>query len=109
MDFLALLVFIIVQLLFIPLVIISGIIAVYKQVLVSKKLGVSSTAISVIGARWLMDVFDIRKDTASVKLYRVLPNGYVFGMWVLFFPAYLRYKISGKHRGLCPNSIGRPL
>jgi methyltransferase (TIGR00027 family) len=99
MELIALLVFIITQIVIIPLVIIAGIIATYKQVFVSKKLGVSGTAISVIGARWLMDVFDLRKDTASVKLYRVLPNAYVFGMWLLFFPAYLRYKISGNHRG----------
>lgn len=99
MELIGLVVFFIVQIIFIPLVIIGGMIAVYKQVLVSKKLGVSSTAISVIGSRWLMDKFDIRKDEATVRLYRVLPNGYGFGLWLLFFPSYLRYKISGKTRG----------
>lgn len=98
-ESIALLVFILTQVLSIPLVIIGGIIITYKQVIVSKKLGVSSTAISVISSRWLMDIFDLRKDTASVKLYRVLPNASVFGMWLIFFLAYLRYKISGKHRG----------
>ncbi len=67
MEFIALLVFIIAQIIVIPLVIIGGIIATYKQVVVSKKLGVSGTAVSVISARWLMDVFELRKDTASVK------------------------------------------
>ncbi|HMD67739.1 MAG TPA: SAM-dependent methyltransferase [Chitinivibrionales bacterium] len=99
MEFIALLVFIITQIAIIPLVIIVGIIATYKQVFVSKKLGVSGTAVSLISARWLMDVFGLRRDTASVKLYRVLPNTYEFGSWVFFFPAYLRYKLSGKHRG----------
>src|SRR5271157_421736 len=92
MEFIALSVFIITQIAIIPLVIIVGIIATYKQVFVSNKLGVSGTAVSVISARWLMDVFGLRRDTASVKLYRVLPNTYEFGSWVFFFPAYLRYK-----------------
>jgi methyltransferase (TIGR00027 family) len=99
MEFIALLVFIITQIAIIPLVIIAGIIATYRQVFVSKKLGVSGTAISVISARWVMNVFGLRKDIASVKLYRVLPNAYEFGMWLFFLPAFLRYKISGKHRG----------
>jgi methyltransferase (TIGR00027 family) len=99
MEIIALLVFIIVQIVFIPLAIIGVIIITIKQILVSKKLGVSSTAISVIGNRWLMDVFGLRKDTASAKLYLVLPNGSVFGLWLLFFPSYLRYKISGKNKG----------
>lgn len=99
MDFIAFLVYIIVQILFIPLVLIGGIIAIIKQVLISKKLGVSGTAVSVIGARCLMDVFGLRKDTAAVELFQALPNGYPFGLWLLFFPSYLRYKISGKHSG----------
>jgi len=73
MEFIALLVFIVVQILFIPLAIVGVILIAYKQMFVSKKLGVSSTAIEVINGRWTMDVFDMRKDTASVRLNHVLP------------------------------------
>lgn len=66
---------------------------------VSKKLGVSSTAIGVINGRWTMDVFGIRKDTASKRLNRVLPNTSLPGLWLFLFPSYLRYKISGKNKG----------
>ncbi len=60
MDVIALLVFVIVQILFIPLAIVGFILVFYKQMYVSKKLGVSSTAIEVINGRWTMDVFGLR-------------------------------------------------
>lgn len=99
MDFIALLVFIIVQIIFIPLAIVGFVLVAYKQMFVSKKLGVSSTAIEIINGRWTMDVFGLRKDTASVKLIRVLPNTSVLGLWMFLYPSYLRYKISGENKG----------
>src|SRR5271157_5887143 len=93
MKFISLIVFIIVQIIFIPLFIIGGILATVNQLLVSKKLGVSGTAISAIAARWLLNAYGIRKDPAAVKLYRSLPNGSEIGLWLLLFPGILRYKI----------------
>jgi len=98
MNFIALLVFIVVQILFILLGIIGIILVFYKQMYSSKKLGVSSTAIKVINGRWTMDVFGMRKDNATVKLNRVLPNNSLLGMWLILFPSYLRYKISGQNK-----------
>ena len=46
-----------------------------------------------------MHVFGIRKDTVSIKLYRVLPNGSELGLWLVYLPSYIRYRISGKNRG----------
>lgn len=86
-DFIALLVFIVVQIIFIPLAIVGFILVFYKQMYGSKKLGVSSTAIEVINGRWTMDVFGMRKDTATVKLNHVLPNNSLLGMW-LFLPYF---------------------
>ena len=48
MEILALLVFIPVQIIFLPLAIVGVILVFYKQMYVSKRLGVSSTAIEVI-------------------------------------------------------------
>jgi len=98
MEFIALIVFIILQILFIPLTIIGVGLVFYKQMYVSKRLGVSSTAIEVINGRWTMDVFGIRKDTASVKLNQQLPNNSLPGLWMALFPLYIQYKISGKNR-----------
>ena len=106
MDFIALLVFIVVQILFIPLAIVGFILTAYKQAYVSKKLGVSASAVEVINGRWTMDVFGLRKDTETVKLNGVLPGSSVLGMWMILFPSYLRYKISGKNKGY--PSISKP-
>jgi methyltransferase (TIGR00027 family) len=106
MDFIALFIFMVVQILFLPLSISGFILVAYKQMYVSKRLGVSGSAIEVINGRWTLDVFGIRKDTATVKLNRVLPNNSLPGMWMFLFPSYLRYKISGKNVGY--PSIAKP-
>jgi len=106
MNFIALLIFIVVQMLFIPLAIVGFILTAYKQIYVSKKLGVSASAVEVINGRWTMDVFGLRKDTDTVKLNRVLPGSSILGMWMILFPSYLRYKISGKNKGY--PSISKP-
>jgi hypothetical protein len=99
MDIIALVVFIVLQIMFIPLTIVGIILLIIKQVFCSKKLGISSTATSVFTAKWAMDIFGMRKDMAAVKLNRVLPNNSIVGFWLVFFPSYVRYKISGKNNG----------
>ena len=64
---------------------------------VSKKLGVSSTAIEIINGRWTMDKFGLRKDPATVKLFNVLPNTSVLGQWLALFPLYLLKLIAGEN------------
>lgn len=93
MKFLALLVFIIIQIVFIPFAIIGIIIVTFNQLVISKFLGVSCTAISAIGARWIMDAYGMRKDINTRKLFRTLPNGNAPGLWMLLFPSFIRYKI----------------
>lgn len=93
MKFISLIVFIVVQIIFIPLFIIGAIMAAVNQLVVSKKLGVSGTAISAIAARWQMNAWGMRKDPAAAKLYRSLPNGSEIGLWLILFPSFLRYKI----------------
>lgn len=90
-------VYVIVQILFIPFGIIGAIIIYYKQMHVSKKLGVSSTAIEIINGRWTMDKFGLRKDPATVKLFNVLPNTTVLGQWLALFPLYLLKLIAGEN------------
>ncbi|MEM7532198.1 MAG: SAM-dependent methyltransferase [Chloroflexota bacterium] len=91
------LIFIIIQILFLPLTIIGASLVAYKQLATSRKLGISATAVEIINGRWAMDVFGIRKDEPTVKLNRVLPNNSVMGMWFALLPLYLRYRITGKN------------
>lgn len=93
MKYIALIVFIVVQILFLPLTIIGIILLAYKQLSVSKKLGISATALSAIGGRVGASILGTRKDKNAEKLYASLPNASIAGFWLYFFPTYVRYKI----------------
>jgi methyltransferase (TIGR00027 family) len=84
------------QIAFIPLVIFGGMLVAYRQMVVSKRLGVSQTAIEVLNGRWTMHIFGIRKDAATAKLAASLPNTSLTGLWLALFPLWLKFKISGK-------------
>ena len=94
-NILSLIVFIILQILFIPLAIIGAIWVGYKQLIMSKKLGVSQTAIEIINGRWTMHIFGLRDDHAAAKLTNVLPNTSTSGLWLALFPLYIYSRISG--------------
>jgi len=96
MSILATLLFIFLQILFIPFAVIGIAIVAYKQLVISKKLGISQTAIEVINARWTMHVFGLREDHNSVAIASVLPNDSVVGLWLTLFPLWLRYRLTGK-------------
>jgi len=91
---LALIVFIPLQILFIPLAIVGAVWVGYKQLVVSKKLGVSQTAIEILNGRWTMHIFGLRDDDAAAKLAPVLPNTSTLGLWLALFPLYIYSRIS---------------
>jgi methyltransferase (TIGR00027 family) len=97
-SLLALLVFIVLQILFIPLAIIGAIWTGYKQIMVSKNLGVSQTAIEIINGRWTMHIFGLRDDSGAAKLTPALPNTSTFGLWLALFPLYVYSRIAGQTR-----------
>ena len=68
MQILSFLVFVVLQILFLPLVVLGVAWVAYTQMVVSKRIGVSQTAIEVINGRWTMHVFGMRDDPASAKL-----------------------------------------
>jgi methyltransferase (TIGR00027 family) len=84
------------QILFVPIALVGGSVLAYRQIIVSKRLGVSQTAIEIINGRWAMHVFDLRDDEPTVKLAATLPNNYIFGLWLCLLPLWVKYKISGK-------------
>jgi methyltransferase (TIGR00027 family) len=91
----ALVVFILLQILFIPLAIVGAILVGYRQLIVSKKLGVSQTAIEILNGRWTMHIFGLREDPAAAKLAPVLPNTSTFGLWLALAPLYVYSRIRG--------------
>jgi len=44
-----------------------------------------------------MDKFGLKKDSATVKLFNVLPNTTVIGQWFALFPLYLLKQITGEN------------
>ncbi len=97
MKLLGFVVFTITQLISIPLVITAVFVVTYRQMYISRRLGVSSTGIEVINGRWTMHVFGLREDIATTKLLRTLPNSSLTSLWVALFPLYLLYRISGEN------------
>lgn len=95
MTFLAYLTFIPLQIVWLPLSLIGVIMVGYRQLAVSKKLGVSQTAVEIINGRWAMDVFGLRRDGAARKLAADIPNNSVGGLWLTLFPLWLTHKILG--------------
>lgn len=96
MSFFSFLIYVPLQIAFIPLAIFGGILVAYRQMVVSKRLGVSQTAIEVLNGRWTMHIFGIREDAATAKLAASLPNTSLTGLWLALFPLWLKSKISGK-------------
>lgn len=83
------------QIIFIPLAIIGAIWVGYKQLVVSKRLGVSQTAIEILNGRWTMHIFGLRADPAAAKLASTVPNTSTAGLWLALFPLYAHSRISG--------------
>ena len=66
MNILSWVIYIPLQILFLPIVILGALLVAYKQIVVSKKLGLSMTAIEVINGRWTMHIFGMREDELSL-------------------------------------------
>ena len=99
MNLIAIPVFIVLQILFIPLAIIGAVLVAYKQLAVSKRLGVSQTGIEVMNGRWTMHIFGMRDDLACSRLANALPNTSTFGLWLALFPLWVKYVLSGTYFG----------
>lgn len=93
MRFFALLIFLPLQLVWFPLSLIGAGLVAYRQIFVSKRLGVSQTAVEILNGRWTMDVFGLRQDSAARKLAASIPNNSVLGLWLCLFPLWAVYKL----------------
>ena len=99
MRLIAWVVFVVLQVVFLPLAVLGTLIVTYRQLVVSRRLGTSQTAIEVINGRWTMDWFGIRPDTATVRLLGVLPNSSILGLQLVLFPLWVKHKLSGRYFG----------
>ena len=96
MKYLSYAVFIPLQVVFLPLAFVGLLLTAYKQIVVSKRLGVSQTAIEIINGRWTMHIFGLRRDDATAALMSVLPNTSKVGLWLVLWPLWVQARIAGQ-------------
>jgi O-methyltransferase involved in polyketide biosynthesis len=64
-------------------------------VLLSRKLGVSATALSPMTMRWLQHQLGLRRDETCAKLIKVLPNHCYAALRAASFPVLLAHRLTG--------------
>lgn len=96
MTFIAWLIYIPLQIVWLPVSILGALWAAYKQIARSKALGLSQTAVEIINGRWTGHVFGLREDSASFKLAGHLPNNSIPGLWLTLFPLWVAKMIAGE-------------
>ena len=70
-----------IQIIFIPFAIIGLIDAIYKEFRKSRKLGVSFSAIMALQYKWFMHYFNTRPDPLSIAFIKKFPCESHFGLW----------------------------
>ncbi len=88
-------IFIIIHLICLPMIIVGLSIAYYKEVVASKKSGVSFTALKAIQPKWTLHNFQVRKDKDTVLFIRNLPIGSELCLWLTFLPSIITSKLVG--------------
>ncbi len=80
---------------FLPFVLVVWSVYVAHQVLASRKLRVSSTALGPMTMRWMQHQLGLRRDDACAKLIKVLPNHCYAGLYAAAFPVLLGHRLTG--------------
>ena len=93
--FFQVLLYIPIQLLFLPFAFLGLLIALYKEMVRSKKLGVSFSAVQALQYRWIMHYFDTRPDQYSVDFTRHFPCESHFGLWSIMGPLIISQRFFG--------------
>ena len=73
-----------IQIIFIPFALIGLIDGIYKGIIKSKKMGVSFSACRALQYRWYMHYFNSRPDPLSVAFIKEFPCESHFGLWSTF-------------------------
>ena len=83
------------QIVFIPIAIIGLMVGIYKEMVKSRKLGVSFSAVKALQYRWIMHYFDTRPDPLSVAFIKNFPCESHFGLWSIFGALIISQRLFG--------------
>ncbi len=64
-------------------------------ILLSRRLGVSGTALAPMFTRWMQHQLGLRRDEACAELIKVLPNHSYLGLCAVAFPVLLGHRLTG--------------
>jgi len=95
MRVLAWIVFVPLQVLWLPISIVGSAVVGIRQLFTSRRLGVSQTAVEVINGRWAMDIFGVANQSAARQLARALPNTSTAALGLVLFPLWVARQIAG--------------
>jgi methyltransferase (TIGR00027 family) len=84
-----------IQIGFIPFSIVGLIVGIYKEMGRGKRLGVSYSAGQALQYRWFMHYFNTRQDPLSVAFTKKLPCESHFGLWALMGPLIISQRLFG--------------
>jgi len=84
-----------IQVAFIPLVVAGLIDAIYREMVKSRQLGVSFSAVNSLQYRWIMHHFGTRPDPLSVEFVKAFPCESHFGLWTTLGALLLSQRLFG--------------
>lgn len=107
-NIIQLVIFLLIQLLLLPVAIAVLPALEVRQYLYSRKLGTSITALKILGYRWLFHYFRTREDEATVKITKALPTASHYGMLGVYGAAIIANRICGFSKRLVkPSEPGK--
>jgi methyltransferase (TIGR00027 family) len=87
--------YVLIQIAFIPFALIGCIDAIFREMVKSKQLGVSFSAINALQYRWIMHHFGTRPDPLSVEFIKTFPCESHFGLWSAFGALLVSQRLFG--------------
>jgi len=87
--------YILIQIIFIPIAVIGLIDGIYKEMGKSRKLGVSFSAIKALQYRWFMHYFNTRPDSLSVAFIKKFPCESHFCLWSMMGALIISQQLFG--------------
>jgi methyltransferase (TIGR00027 family) len=91
----ALFVFRLVQIIFIPSAVVGYVLWVSKLILFSRRSGVSATVFASFYPRWIEHQLGTRLDEPVERLMRVLPNVPPLALWLVTAPTLIGHRLTG--------------